>query len=183
MTDEDRLFARYVVVFLEHSAALLRRAASLSASPQDLVQTVFLKGWAWFRDHRDVSDDDLKKVLFTIVRNTALDEKRHERCSPIVLSPGYGTDETTDPLEKVAADGPLPDELANRPDLVSVVRAAIQRIKSAKMRSLLELLYVDPSPTLQEVAETMGETYLNAKKLHERAKKKLKPLLLSLATE
>ena len=78
-------------------------------------------------------------------------------------------------------NAPLPNEAANRLDLANLLGAAIQRMKNANMSTLLELLYVDPSPALQEVAEKMGITVANAKTLHKLAKDALKKTLLSLA--
>jgi len=187
MNDEDRLRARFVTVYRQHEGALLARAfnaAGQGESPQDLFQTAMLEGWTWFLRNPSAADDLLRSMLFDYIAWRAKDSGRRRKHDPLSYTE-RPPNEDDDPLGTLAHNSAPPDEVASCNDCAVLISAALQRLDNAEMRTVMELRYSDPEPTLREIAEKMGISEVNVKQLHHRAKEALEAnhVFMSLARE
>jgi len=107
----DRLLAEYWDPLCQYAAGVLDGMAD----PQDVVQEAFIKLWA--RRERLSADGSVRALLYTVTRNTALDERRR-----------YGRVERT--LESVDGPGsvPTPSEEAIAADLHRAAAEAVSQL-------------------------------------------------------
>ncbi len=185
MSDEQCFSERLEEFYEEHSSSLFRFAVSQTRSEedaQDVLQIAFMEA---LKSLADYERTNWKNWFFKRIKSRAQDKARRQSKSPVVLAGDIAGDEDNNLIADAPDAAPLPDELVKRADSAHRVRQALERMKNEQQRRVLELLYYEAAiyPTLKEVADAMGISLANAKKLHQRAKEALKFFLRDLAQE
>lgn len=125
--------------------------------PEDVLSEVFLQVARSLPRFRG-DDDELRRWVFTIARNRAIDDRRRRRRRPVV------------------ADAEVPDAAAPAPTAVDVeLRAALARL-TAEQREVVALRFV-ADLSIEEVAGITNRTVGAVKAMQHRALAQLARIL------
>lgn len=139
----------------------------------DVAQQVFLQLYISMPTLR--TGEPLKAWLFQVARNRCLDELRRKRSIHFSELEGNGDDEDLSPLNIMPDTQPLPDEMAERSDLQSALRVAIDALPP-KFRSVVLLRYTSQL-SFSEIGKTLRMPEATAKTYFQRARPLLRVAL------
>ena len=160
------LVARYATAAVNFTQRFVRDRALA----EDLAQEGFLR--VYQRLHTYDSERKFSSWFFQVLRNVTIDYLRVNRVATASL------DELQQEGRHAAAvdrDGPSPEELAGRGELVSAMTAALSRIRP-EYREVVVLRYQE-GLTQPEIAEVLGIPAGTVKTYLHRARKELAQLL------
>lgn len=140
----------------------------------DLTQDTFFK--AWKNMHRFDPKKSFKVWLFAIAKNTTYDYWKKKKTLPFAL---FENSEGYNPLEEVAEDKPLPDEILARVQSGEAMDKKLSQIPK-KYQLILTMHYKDEL-SLLEISQVLGLPYNTIKSQHKRALAKLKEEILQPA--
>ncbi len=130
---------------------------------EDITQDVFVKVWKKIKQYNP--DKAFKTWVFTIAKNTAIDYLRRRKSVPMsAFEDEEGNNILTDKLADIQ---PLADEMLAKQDWVKWLGEKISQL-SYIYREVLQLRYQSDF-TLEEIAETLGESINTIKSRHRRA--------------
>ena len=136
---------------------------------EDIVQIASLKAWKHFGSFDQAKS--FKTWLFAIGKNSAFDYLKKKKTIPFSAF----QDDEDSPLERVADESALPDEVLEREDIREAMTLALEQIPE-KYRIILELAYREDF-SLKEIAEILGEPYNTVKSQHYRGIRALRTVL------
>jgi RNA polymerase sigma factor (sigma-70 family) len=139
----------------------------------DVAQQVFLQLYISMPTLR--TGEPLKAWLFQVARNRCLDELRRKRSIHFSELEGNSDDEDLSPLNIMPDTQPLPDEMAERSDLQSALRVAIDALPP-KFRSVVLLRYTSQL-SFSEIGKTLSMPEATAKTYFQRARPLLRAAL------
>ncbi|BCL82358.1 RNA polymerase sigma factor [Ktedonobacteria bacterium brp13] len=139
----------------------------------DVSQQVFLQLYISMPTLR--TGEPLKAWLFQVARNRCLDELRRKRSIHFSELEGNSDDEDLSPLNIMPDTQPLPDEMAERSDLQSALRVAIDALPP-KFRSVVLLRYTSQL-SFSEIGKTLSMPEATAKTYFQRARPLLREAL------
>ncbi len=132
----------------------------------DVSQQVFLQLYISMPTLR--TGEPLKAWLFQVARNRCLDELRRKRAIHFSELESSNDDEDLSPLAIMPDNRPLPDEMAERNDLQSALRRAIDTLPP-KFRSVVLLRYAGQL-SFSEIGKTLNMPEATAKTYFQRAR-------------
>lgn len=134
---------------------------------EDVLQTSYLKvldGRAKFK-----GESSFKTWLFSVIRRTAMDERRRRWLRFLGFSK-YTREKELEGEAEPVNDGPL-----SQPELLSEFRGALDQLPRRQKEVLHLVFYQDL--TLQEASSVMGVTVGSARSHYERGKQSLRKWL------
>jgi RNA polymerase sigma-70 factor (ECF subfamily) len=141
----------------------IRRRVSDEATAEDVLQDVFLKIHQHMETLRDVKK--LESWIYQITRNTIIDSYRSSRpMTPLEVG------------EVLALPEELPDDEVVS-ELLPCVRAMVKSLPEADRQALVLTEY--QGLTQKELSERLGLSFSGAKSRVQRAREKLRVMLLS----
>ncbi len=141
----------------------------------DVSQQVFLQLYISMPTLR--TGEPLKAWLFQVARNRCLDELRRKRAIHFSELEATNDDDDLSPLAIMPDTRPLPDEIAERHDLQSALRQAIEALPP-KFRSVVLLRYAGQL-SFSEIGKTLNMPEATAKTYFQRARPLLRNALAS----
>ena len=170
---------KFADIALEHLNAVYRAAVALSGPSQeadDLVQTTFLKALEKFEQFQPGTN--CKAWLLQILRNTWIDQLRHQKVKGTVLPLDEKLIDTTEPGDEIAWSN-AHDLLENFSD-----EQVIEALRQLPDEQRLTLFLIDVEQLSQEeTAEITGVATGTVKSRTSRARAGLKKLLIPYAKE
>ncbi len=139
----------------------------------DVAQQVFLQLYISMPTLR--TGEPLKAWLFQVARNRCLDELRRKRPTHFSELESTTGDDDLSPLDIMPDTHPLPDEIAERHDLQSALKQAIDSLPP-KFRSVVLLRYAGQL-TFSEIGKTLNMPEATAKTYFQRARPLLRAAL------
>lgn len=139
----------------------------------DVAQQVFLQLYISMPTLR--TGEPLKAWLFQVARNRCLDELRRKRPTHFSELESTTGDDDLSPLDIMPDTHPLPDEIAERHDLQSALKKAIDSLPP-KFRSVVLLRYAGQL-TFSEIGKTLNMPEATAKTYFQRARPLLRAAL------
>lgn len=137
----------------------------------DCVQHTFIQFFLHANELRH--DDPLGPWLFRVTRNRCLDELRRQRPTP--FSQFGDAEDDLSPLDVLADNTPLPEDLAERADLQQILTAAIAALP-AKYRDVVSLRYA-ADLSFAEIGQILNLPEATVKTQFHRAKPLLRAFL------
>ena len=141
----------------------------------DVSQQVFLQLYISMPTLR--TGEPLKAWLFQVARNRCLDELRRKRAIHFSDLEAANDDDDLSPLAILPDTRPLPEEIAERHDLQSALREAIEALPP-KFRSVVLLRYAGQL-SFSEIGKTLNMPEATAKTYFQRARPLLRTALAS----
>jgi RNA polymerase sigma-70 factor, ECF subfamily len=141
----------------------------------DVSQQVFLQLYISMPTLR--TGDPLKAWLFQVARNRCLDELRRKRAIHFSELESASDEDDLSPLAIMPDTHPLPEEIAERHDLQSALRSAIDALPP-KFRSVVLLRYTGQL-SFSEIGKTLNMPEATAKTYFQRARPLLRTALAS----
>jgi RNA polymerase sigma factor (sigma-70 family) len=141
----------------------------------DVSQQVFLQLYISMPTLR--TGEPLKAWLFQVARNRCLDELRRKRAIHFSELEAASDDDDLSPLAIMPDMRPLPEEIAERHDLQSALRQAIEALPP-KFRSVVLLRYAGQL-SFSEIGKTLNMPEATAKTYFQRARPLLRTALAS----
>ena len=141
----------------------------------DVSQQVFLQLYISMPTLR--TGEPLKAWLFQVARNRCLDELRRKRAIHFSELEAANDDDDLSPLAIMPDMRPLPEEIAERHDLQSALRQAIEALPP-KFRSVVLLRYAGQL-SFSEIGKTLNMPEATAKTYFQRARPLLRTALAS----
>lgn len=141
----------------------------------DVSQQVFLQLYISMPTLR--TGEPLKAWLFQVARNRCLDELRRKRAIHFSELESVSDDDDLSPLAIMPDTRPLPEEIAERHDLQSSLRSAIEALPP-KFRSVVLLRYAGQL-SFSEIGKTLNMPEATAKTYFQRARPLLRTALAS----
>ncbi len=132
----------------------------------DVAQQVFLQLYISMPTLR--TGEPLKAWLFQVARNRCLDELRRKRAVHFSELEANGDDDDLSPLAILPDTQPLPEEMAERHDLQSALRQAIDALPP-KFRAVVLLRYTSQL-SFSEIGRTLSMPEATAKTYFQRAR-------------
>ena len=139
----------------------------------DVSQHVFLQLYISMPTLR--TGEPLKAWLFQVARNRCLDELRRKRPTHFSELESTTGDDDLSPLDIMPDTRPLPEEIAERHDLQSALKQAIDNLPP-KFRSVVLLRYAGQL-TFSEIGKTLNMPEATAKTYFQRARPLLRTAL------
>jgi RNA polymerase sigma factor (sigma-70 family) len=139
----------------------------------DVSQQVFLQLYISMPTLR--TGEPLKAWLFQVARNRCLDELRRKRAIHFSELESASDDDDLSPLAIMPDLHPLPEEMAERHDLQSSLRSAIEALPP-KFRSVVLLRYAGQL-SFSEIGKTLNMPEATAKTYFQRARPLLRAAL------
>lgn len=139
----------------------------------DVSQQVFLQLYISMPTLR--TGEPLKAWLFQVARNRCLDELRRKRAIHFSELESANDDDDLSPLAIMPDLRPLPEEIAERHDLQSSLRSAIEALPP-KFRSVVLLRYAGQL-SFSEIGKTLNMPEATAKTYFQRARPLLRNAL------
>jgi RNA polymerase sigma factor (sigma-70 family) len=139
----------------------------------DVSQQVFLQLYISMPTLR--TGEPLKAWLFQVARNRCLDELRRKRAIHFSELEAASDDDDLSPLAIMPDLRPLPEEIAERHDLQSSLRAAIEALPP-KFRAVVLLRYAGQL-SFSEIGKTLNMPEATAKTYFQRARPLLRTAL------
>src|SRR5690349_11395730 len=139
----------------------------------DVAQQVFLQLYISMPTLR--TGEPLKAWLFQVARNRCLDELRRKRPTHFSELESTTGDDDLSPLDIMPDTRPLPEEIAERHDLQSALKQAIDNLPP-KFRSVVLLRYAGQL-TFSEIGKTLNMPEATAKTYFQRARPLLRTAL------
>ena len=164
----DELVRRYSVPVY----TFILRMVGRPQDAEDLTQDVFVQLVRSLPNIR--TDQPLRPWIFVVARNKSLDHLKRRR--PVPFSQMAGPDEAGD--VQITDDTPLPDELAERADLQSLLERAIAALPD-RYRAVVALRY-SSDLTFAEIGEVLHLPENTVKTHFQRAKAMLRTELSAL---
>lgn len=167
--DDDR--AVMTEIYFAHRALMFKTAWKYVQSwedAEDMVSESCSELIAHFSTVRSLEPKALRKYIVTTVRNHCLNsaaKKKREKLVPLAGEPSL-------PGEERETDDRLPENRALLQDMLEQVDRAIGKLPEAE-REVLYMRVVEQR-AYEEIAETLGTTPENARKITERARKHMK---------
>jgi RNA polymerase sigma factor (sigma-70 family) len=141
----------------------------------DISQQVFLQLYISMPTLR--TGEPLKAWLFQVARNRCLDELRRKRAIHFSELESASDEDDLSPLAIMPDTRPLPEEIAERHDLQSSLRSAIEALPP-KFRSVVLLRYAGQL-SFSEIGKTLNMPEATAKTYFQRARPLLRAALAS----
>ena len=141
----------------------------------DVSQQVFLQLYISMPTLR--TGEPLKAWLFQVARNRCLDELRRKRAIHFSELESGNDEDDLAPLAIMPDTRPLPEEIAERHDLQSSLRSAIEALPP-KFRSVVLLRYAGQL-SFSEIGKTLNMPEATAKTYFQRARPLLRNALAS----
>ena len=141
----------------------------------DVSQQVFLQLYISMPTLR--TGEPLKAWLFQVARNRCLDELRRKRAIHFSDLESASDEDDLSPLAIMPDTHPLPEEIAERHDLQSALRNAIEALPP-KFRSVVLLRYAGQL-SFSEIGKTLNMPEATAKTYFQRARPLLRTALAS----
>jgi len=141
----------------------------------DVSQQVFLQLYISMPTLR--TGDPLKAWLFQVARNRCLDELRRKRAIHFSELEAGNDEDDLSPLAIMPDTRPLPEEIAERHDLQSALRNAIEGLPP-KFRAVVLLRYTGQL-SFSEIGKTLNMPEATAKTYFQRARPLLRTALAS----
>ncbi len=141
----------------------------------DVSQQVFLQLYISMPTLR--TGEPLKAWLFQVARNRCLDELRRKRAIHFSELESANDEDDLSPLAIMPDTRPLPEEIAERHDLQSALRSAIEALPP-KFRSVVLLRYAGQL-SFSEIGKTLNMPEATAKTYFQRARPLLRTALAS----
>jgi len=141
----------------------------------DVSQQVFLQLYISMPTLR--TGEPLKAWLFQVARNRCLDELRRKRAIHFSELEAASDDDDLSPLAIMPDMRPLPEEIAERHDLQSALRQAIEALPP-KFRYVVLLRYAGQL-SFSEIGKTLNMPEATAKTYFQRARPLLRTALAS----
>ncbi len=141
----------------------------------DVSQQVFLQLYISMPTLR--TGEPLKAWLFQVARNRCLDELRRKRAIHFSELESASDEDDLSPLAIMPDTRPLPEEIAERHDLQSSLRSAIEALPP-KFRSVVLLRYAGQL-SFSEIGKTLNMPEATAKTYFQRARPLLRNALAS----
>ena len=141
----------------------------------DVSQQVFLQLYISMPTLR--TGEPLKAWLFQVARTRCLDELRRKRAIHFSELEAASDDDDLSPLAIMPDMRPLPEEIAERHDLQSALRQAIEALPP-KFRSVVLLRYAGQL-SFSEIGKTLNMPEATAKTYFQRARPLLRTALAS----
>ncbi|MBV9712872.1 MAG: RNA polymerase sigma factor [Ktedonobacteraceae bacterium] len=141
----------------------------------DVSQQVFLQLYISMPTLR--TGEPLKAWLFQVARNRCLDELRRKRAIHFSDLESASDEDDLSPLAIMPDTRPLPEEIAERHDLQSALRNAIEALPP-KFRSVVLLRYAGQL-SFSEIGKTLNMPEATAKTYFQRARPLLRTALAS----
>lgn len=157
--------AAFEILMRRHLQPIYRFILRLSgdaAVAQDLAQETFIKVWKNLKKFNPAKS--FKVWLFTIAKNTTFDWFKKRRALPFSA---LEDDEGSGPLENLADQTPLPDELFQNSETQIALTAALNDLP-AKPKAVV-LLHQIEDMTFQEIADALDEPLNTVKSRYLRA--------------
>jgi RNA polymerase sigma-70 factor (ECF subfamily) len=155
MDGDSGAWAEMVRTHHKRVYGLCYRFTGNAADAEDLTQDVFLKIYSNLASF-DTSRGSLQVWITTMTRNLLVDNFRRTRNQRATgsLDDGWDTTEELKPLDRLAATGASPHELAAQKELAAMVQNALARVsvelrEAVILRDLQDLDY-------KEIAQVLG---------------------------
>lgn len=149
MEMRDQTTNCYQRIYLEYAPMLLRFAGKFVSDffAEDIVHDVFLK--LWDKQVFLLPDDDLKKILYTSVRNACIDHLRHANMEQEILD-RRAIQLKLDELDYFESS----DELFMRNDLLELLLKKVEELPE-RSREIFRLSYLKGMKAA-EIAKQLG---------------------------
>jgi len=175
LAGDEEAFARLVQRYSSSLFNFICRFLSDYDAASDILQQVFTQLYISLPNLR--TGEPLKAWLFQVARNRCLDELRRKRLIHFSELQAPGEEEELSPLAIIPDTGPLPEEIAERHDLQSILQRAIDALPP-KFRAVVLLRYA-AQLSFAEIGQALQMPEATAKTYFQRAK----PLLRSTLAE
>ena len=142
-------------------------------SASDILQQVFTQLYISLPNLR--TGEPLKAWLFRVARNRCLDELRRKRVVHFSELQAPGEEEDLSPLAIIPDTSPLPEDVAERHDLQSILQDAIDGLPP-KFRAVVLLRYASQL-SFSEIGRALEMPEATAKTYFQRAKPLLRAAL------
>lgn len=130
---------------------------------QDILQTVYLK--ILENRARYEGKSSFKTWLFSVIRNTAIDQQRKKRWTMLSL----------DSVKDLVEEDTLENTQITQKELSKLFKLSLEQL-SEKQREVMQLVFYHDF-TLKEAAQVMETSIGSVHKHYDRAKQKLRTLL------
>ena len=159
---------------------LARRAAARTPTGEDPVQfgkdlaaQALAEAWGWLLRYPRKSERDLEQTAHWLLTKRLLDEDRKTgRRLRTESIQALEEEREADSLEELVSDESLPDELAERRDLIQVVRNAVAAL-SGPHREVLELRFWHKL-TNEQIGKMLGISQRQVIRRYQAAEQALK---------
>jgi RNA polymerase sigma-70 factor, ECF subfamily len=181
-TEDQKLINQYLAgdeqsleilikLYLKPIYGFAYRIVNHPAEAEDITQEVFLRVWKKIK--KLDPQKNFKSWIFTIAKNASIDYLKKKKT--LTFSAFEQEDGGNTILDSLADPEPLPDELFERSDLVTLLDSTLKKI-SLPYRLVLQLYYFEHF-NFREIAEVLNEPLNTIKSRHRRALIKLKEIL------
>jgi len=170
LANDEESFAYLVERYLPSIYRFLARLLGDTQLAEDASQETFLKAWKHL--HSFDQNRSFKTWLFSIARNTAIDQLRKQR------TPTFSDIEANvsgDPEEYAIDPTPLPSALLERKELATLLEQGLATLPPTT-RTII-LLHETEEMTFQEIAEILQEPMNTVKSRYRRALHQLRTFL------
>jgi RNA polymerase sigma factor (sigma-70 family) len=173
LAGDEEAFARLVQRYSSSLFNFICRFLSDYDAASDILQQVFTQLYISLPNLR--TGEPLKAWLFQVARNRCLDELRRKRIIHFSELQTPGEDDDLSPLAIIPDTGPLPEEIAERHDLQSMLQRAIDALPP-KFRAVVLLRYASQL-SFSEIGQALQMPEATAKTYFQRAKPLLRTSL------
>ena len=173
LAGDEEAFARLVQRYSSSLFNFICRFLSDYDAASDILQQVFTQLYVSLPNLR--TGEPLKAWLFQVARNRCLDELRRKRVIHFSELQAPGEDDELSPLAIIPDTSPLPEDIAERHDLQSILQQAISGL-SPKFRAVVLLRYASQL-SFSEIGQTLQMPEATAKTYFQRAKPLLRAVL------
>ncbi len=168
---DEGAFAALTERYLPAVYAFAFRLVGGKEAAEDVAQETFVKAWKNLK--RFKKGAKMKTWLFSIARNTAIDDLRKKR--PKLFGELGGNDDRSEFEQRLPDDAPDAEIRFDESIATEALEEALAKL--APMYREIILLHYHESLTLQEVAETLGIPVNTVKSRDRRALAALRKLL------
>lgn len=169
--EDQRAFQELMRRYMRPIWNFVRQYAKSDEDAEDIAQDTFFKTWKNIRQFQ--SGRTWKPWLFTIARNTALDQLKKKKAAP--FSDLDSTENELSFADTLADPEPLAPEIFETAALVGKLKNVLETL-NPDHRAVLMLHYRDDM-TFEEIARVVGKPMNTVKSWHRRALIRIKEML------
>jgi len=172
LAGDERAYGTLLKKYLKPVYNFLRQMVGDPAVLDDLTQDTFIKAWKNIRKFDQKRN--FKTWLFTIAKNTAYDYFKKKKTIPFSA---FFDEEGKNPLENMATDQILSDEILERKDFAQELEKILELIP--RDYKIVLVLHYKEDFSLAEIAQILNEPYNTVKSRHSRALLAIRKVILS----
>ena len=150
---------------------------------KELAQNAISEAWAWLIKGENQTKEDLVRTAHWLLTKRLLDAhrgtNRRQRTQSIQA---LEEDASVDSLACLTTDEPLPDEVLNRADWVSLVNQALAKLSDPDYRKIFELRFWHHMSN-EQIAEALGKCVRTVPRWFNEAERAFKIALRSLTDD